>query len=244
MATSDEPKPTPNYRRYIGISLLAVVAVLGGATYVLLKPVPLEDDAPEVVEHAHEHAPTESAHDLSISSTEAKINPDGSSRTAIGSKPWTLVEEQEVDSSLIPAYKEIVEGRVLVAISDELSDLEEADNIDLYIPQLEQTYKTTVDEVKVSLGSNRVYKGHMMSGENPYFYVITVGPKFVFGHFETPNGSYELFGNRSLAWLMPTKHMDQNIDYSRPDYIVPDVDPIPDNLKDRFPTEPKEQTER
>ena len=238
MVASDELKPVKNKRRTLSVLALVIVAVLGAVTYVLLQRTPLEEDAHEVVAPELEKVPTEDSSDVAVASRLADV--DVTDANGTGTITWTVASEQDVDSSSVPAYKEVVEGRVLLQISDDLPSLEQFDVIDIYIPQLDETYQTTIDEVKISLGSNRVYKGHMFSGDNPYFYVLTVGSKNVFGHFETPQGSYELFGNRTLAWLMPSVNMDKNIDYSRPDYIVPDLDPIPDNLKSRYPTKPKE----
>ena len=53
-------------------------------------------------------------------------------------------------------------------------------------------------------------------------FTITVGPGNTFAHLSTPEGTYELVATGELGWLMPTANMDRHVDYSVPDYILPE----------------------
>ena len=233
MSASEQSVKSGVNRQLIGAMLLVGIALCGGLTYVLLNPV----------SDVHDTNGQQSGVNLSHSEerlvSEATLNEETAALNRNSSTPpgvllWTIADEATVEDSLIPAYKEVVEGRVLLSMNDDLANLKIADEIGVYIPQLEASYLTKIDQAKTAPRSNRVYRGKLLEGENAYFYVVTVGLKNVFGHFETPEGSYELFGNTSYAWLMPSINMDQEVDHSRPDYLVPNVQLIPDNLASKY----------
>lgn len=134
---------------------------------------------------------------------------------------WIDTSGTKVDERLIPSYKEEVEGSALVEISHLLDRLEKGDTLHLTVPQESHTYKTSVDEVKRALGVAS-YSGRVVEGENPLSFLITVGQNSVFANFSTPHASYELWGNRRYGLLMDYANIDQGVDYSKPDYYLPE----------------------
>ena len=40
------------------------------------------------------------------------------------------------------------------------------------------------------------------------------------GNIGTINGTYELVWTASFGWLMPSKNMDPNVDYTKSDYVI------------------------
>lgn len=134
---------------------------------------------------------------------------------------WIDTSGTEVNEKLIPSYKEEVEDSALVEISHLLDRLEKGDTLYLTVPQENHTYETSVGEVKRALGVTS-YSGRVVEGDIPLSFLITVGQSSVFANFSTPHASYELWGNRRYALLMDYAKIDQGIDYSKPDYYLPE----------------------
>ncbi len=135
---------------------------------------------------------------------------------------WQPVDAGSIDPARIPSYKETVENAVLVELSPSMWSWSAGEQITLSVPQIGMTYTPVIDRVEISLGSNRSYVGRLIEGEFPYSFVITVGERNAFANLSTPQGSFELVGNTQLAWLMPTANMDRHVDYSQPDYFIPE----------------------
>ena len=54
--------------------------------------------------------------------------------------------------------------------------------------------------------------------------VVTVGPGRVFAYVDTAAGPYELIANDRLGWLLPSSSMMAGIDFSKPDYLLREVE--------------------
>ena len=68
---------------------------------------------------------------------------------------------------------------------------------------------------------NRSYTGLLKDTEGrDYRFTITVGAKNVFAQLGTSQGTFELVASNEMGWLMPSRYMDQHMDYSQPDYYV------------------------
>ena len=161
---------------------------------------------------------------LSDSSSTTSALDDDAVRTA-----WTEVKPADAEQDQIPDYKEEVEGAVLVQFAGDIQDWNENDQVLLAVPQTDEKFLVTVDKVSTTLGTNRSYKGKLIDGEKTYSFVITVGQRNIFANFATSEGRFELVGNTSYAWLMPTENMDQHMDYSEPDYFIVDGHPHEDH---------------
>ena len=141
--------------------------------------------------------------------------------TSNPSLAWIDTKGTKVDEKLIPSYKEVVEGAALVQISHLLGRMEVGDTILLSVPQENHTYETLIKDVKRSLGVTS-YSGRVVEAEIPLSFLITIGKRGVFANFSTPHASYELWGNRHYALLMDHANIDQGVDYSKPDFYLPE----------------------
>ena len=170
-------------------------------------------------------APVESAdHQEPVRGTAVGFAPDqtdaqAADTVAAPGVAWEAVDASVVESALIPDYEQ-VEDAVLVAMGDGLNAWEAGDLISIAVPQTGSTYTTVIDRVDTTLG-RRSYLGRVAEGL-PYSFVITVGERNAFAHVGTPQGTYELVGRGRFAWLMPTVNMDRHVDYSKPDYYIPE----------------------
>ena len=135
---------------------------------------------------------------------------------------WQAVDVGSVEAESIPVYKETVEDAVLVELSPAMWSWSAGEQITLSVPQIGMTFTPVIDRVETALGSNRSYVGRLTDDEFPYSFVITVGERNAFANLSTPRGSFELVGNTQLAWLMSVANMDQHVDYSQPDYFIPE----------------------
>lgn len=134
---------------------------------------------------------------------------------------WTVVDKDTVEPHLLPKYKEQVWRAALVKISDELKALQVGDEVSIFVPQEKSSYPTTIVRVETGLG-NVSFTGRLNDYTFSLSFLITLSESHTFANFSTPFASYELVGNASYAWLMNTAHIDQHVDYSKPDVIIDD----------------------
>ena len=124
----------------------------------------------------------------------------------------------------MPPYKEVVANRALVRVSEALRLGTIADRIALVVPQLGQEYEGVVEEISVDSWGNWSYVGLLRDvDDRDYRFLITAGAINTFAHIGTSRDSFELVAtDGELGWLMPTANMDQHVDYSKPDYYIPE----------------------
>ena len=138
---------------------------------------------------------------------------------------WRIVNPGSVNE--LPPYKEVVPGRVLVRVSEALRLGMGGDRIALAVPQLGTTFEGVVERFETDSYGNVSYIGLLTEADGRnYRFIITAGAHNTFAHIGTSHGSYELVANSELGWLMPTAGMDQHVDYSQLDYILPEEPPI------------------
>ena len=133
---------------------------------------------------------------------------------------------QSVDSTSVaelPPHWEVVENRALVRVSSGAGLWRVGDRIAIAVPQLGTTYASTINEIVAGPGGARSFLGVLVEGA-PGRFVITIGRGSVFAFVPTPEGTYELVANGELGWLMPSANMDTDVDYSIPDYHIPNDD--------------------
>ena len=131
---------------------------------------------------------------------------------------WTAIDEKTVTK--LPAYKEVVQDRVLVRIVDTPGEWRVGQRIAIPIPQLNEVFTPVIERIQSGPSSNRSYIGTLteVAGRNHRF-TITVGPRNTFAHLSTPDGTYELVAAGELGWLMPTANMDRHVNLSVSDFV-------------------------
>lgn len=140
---------------------------------------------------------------------------------------WRVVDEGEVEAT--PPYSESWSeaGRVLVDVTAAASQARAwrvGDHLAVEMPALGGIREWTVEGIGEGFDArSRSVRGWIdTGGEWPRRIVVTVGPGRVLAYIDTPQGPYELTGNARLAWLLPSSSMMAEIDFSEPDYILPD----------------------
>ena len=144
---------------------------------------------------------------------------------------WRVVDEGSVQ--VTPPFSESwsEEGRVLVDVTAAAAQADAwrvGDRLAFELPQLGGIHEWTVERIDEGQdGRSRSVRGWIDNGDRPpRRIVVTVGPGRVLAYIDTPRGPYELTGNARLAWLLPSSSMMAGIDFSKPDYILPDR-PVP-----------------
>ncbi|MDE0680153.1 MAG: M12 family metallo-peptidase [Gammaproteobacteria bacterium] len=90
------------------------------------------------------------------------------------------------------------------------------------MPQLGAIFEGIVERLETDSYGNVSYVGLLTEADGrDYRFIITAGARNTFAHITTSRGTYELVAKGELGWLMPTAGMDQHVDYSVPDYIIP-----------------------
>lgn len=144
----------------------------------------------------------------------------------IDNTAWHVLDPDTVDE--LPEYKEVVPGRALVRISEDLQDWKEGDEVLLAIPQLGGSFEGVVEQIDEDPWGNRSYTGLLKEPNGrDYRFVITAGPENVFAQLGTSQGTFELVASDEIGWLMASRYMDQHVDYSQPDYYIVE-EPTPD----------------
>ena len=135
---------------------------------------------------------------------------------------WIAVDPDTVAE--LPPYKEVVVGRALVRVSEALRLGTLTDRVVLAVPQLARVYEGVIEEIEVDPWGNVSYVGLLQDADQQdYRFLITAGPSNTFAHVGTSSGTFELVAtNGNLGWLMPAANMDQHVDYSKPDYYIPE----------------------
>lgn len=134
---------------------------------------------------------------------------------------WETVDESSVDT--LPAYKEVVAGRALVRLAEPAGGWRAGSELGFEVPQLGQTFPGVIERVDDDPWGNRSFVGLLREPDgSEYRFVVTIGARNQFANIGTSRGAFELVAADGLGWLMPTANMDQHMDYSRPDYYIPD----------------------
>lgn len=155
-------------------------------------------------------------------------DPELGTRQQGGPEPlWHVVDEASVQ--VAPPYPESWSeaGRVLVDVTAAASRADSwrvGDRLAIELPQLGGVHEWTVERIVVGQDArSRSVRGWIDSAEDrPRRIVVTVGPGRVLAYIDTRRGPYELTGNARLAWLLPSSSMMAGIDFSQPDYILPE----------------------
>ena len=114
--------------------------------------------------------------------------------------------------------------RALVRVSTALRQGAMSNRMTLAVPQLGRNFEGMIEEMDEDYWGNVTYLGLVrdVDGRN-YRFVVTAGPRNTFAHIGTSKGTFELVATAGdLGWLMPTRDMDRHVDYSQPDYILPE----------------------
>ena len=119
-------------------------------------------------------------------------------------------------------------GRALVDVTGLVSEAETwrvGQRMAFALPQLGEIYESTIERIDHGPGRSVSVRGLIPSadGKNRRV-VVTAGPARVFAYIDTEQGSYELFGDRRLGWLLPSSSLKAGVHASPTDYVLPETE--------------------
>ena len=118
------------------------------------------------------------------------------------------------------------DGRTLVDVSvaaGAASGWRVGDRVSIELPQLGISHEGAIERIEEGMGYSRSARGWAIGADGrPRRFVVTVGPTRVFAYIDTVEGPYELVADTRLGWLLPSSSMLAGIDFSKPDYIIPE----------------------
>ena len=201
-------------------SVLAVAVVIG---WLIRSPVTLQDPGGALDEEEvhNEVAMTVGASVVDSAETPTAVATDDIDSGEAAAALWQAVDESSVEE--LPAYKEIVEDRVLIRITGATTGWEVGQRVTIPVPQIDEIYMPVIERIVPGPAGIRSFVGKLTEDDNRnYRFTITTGPRNSFANLYTPFGGFELVATGELGWLMPAANMDQHVDYSIPDYVIPE----------------------
>ncbi len=138
---------------------------------------------------------------------------------------WTVVSKDEIAPERLPPYLETYTDARLVSLASDLAHWGPGYRIVFDIPQTGARLESVIERVESGLAGNISYIGRVDRDDALQRMVVTVGARNAFAFIDSDQGSYEMVGNREFGWLMSTDGMEQHMDYSQPDYYIPDNNP-------------------
>lgn len=145
---------------------------------------------------------------------------------------WRVLDERVADVK--PPYPAdwSETGRALVDVSSAArtaSAWRVGDRVLMQLPQLGVAYEGGIERLDEGMGHSRSARGWATGADGlERRFVVTVGPTRVLAYIDTPYGSYELVADTRLGWLLPSASMLAGWDFSKPDYILPELQAEPE----------------
>ena len=150
----------------------------------------------------------------------------GTERQGAARPLWRVLDEGSAQALPPYAASWSEAGRLLVdvtATSQEAPAWQVGDRLAVEVPQLGGVRQWTVERIDQGHDArSRSVRGWIDGDAQRRRIVVTVGPGRVLAYIDTPQGPVELTGNARLAWLVPSSSMMAGIDFSQPDYILPE----------------------
>ncbi|MDE0479529.1 MAG: hypothetical protein F4X09_08675 [Gammaproteobacteria bacterium] len=215
-----------------------VCAVMAALAFVFVAGLPGGGDADrtraaggaETTARSSDAAPEVT--DLSSGMPESDIpadSPPDPNRFAGGAQPgWTAIDEGAVEPERLPPRLETYTDARLVRLTGYLENLGPGSRVAFGIPHTGARLESVIERVESGLAGNVSYIGRVDRDDVLHRVVVTVGARNAFAFIASDQGSFEMVGNREFGWLMSTSGMERHVDYSEPDYYIPE-----NSLRDR-----------
>jgi hypothetical protein len=132
--------------------------------------------------------------------------------------PWVEADPGAF-TELPPAWDQVANARLLRLDRRRMGEIDTGGELEIPIPQLNATFTVVAERVETKASGARSVRGHI-EGDRRFGFVLTLGETSTFATIGTPQGIFNLAGNRELAWIVSQRELDRLLDPSRPDYVV------------------------
>ena len=209
----------------------ALLAFLAVASSVLLAWLGLHPERQEAVSDGLSGAGDEEAPKLQArpqTASQAPVSPPmASERLERAALLWGVADLSAVPNP--PPYPDSwsKEGRALVRLAGDLAEaraLGVGDPVSLLVPQIGAAEQALVEEVEGPPEARTLSGFAKLGGGRGRRWVVTVGQESLFAWLDTPKGVFELAvrGGGREGWMVPMASKLAGMDFSKPDYILPD----------------------
>ena len=122
----------------------------------------------------------------------------------------------------IPGAQSEIEGAMLLKFdSEKLRELQTGDVLIINIPRTSTEFNLNIEKIEIHPGDIKVISARQQGNAARARLLLTLGQQNTFANLASTYGNYELVGNTETGWLMPSANMDQHVDPSKPDYVIP-----------------------
>jgi hypothetical protein len=140
---------------------------------------------------------------------------------AINPPPSFWREVTSVDAKFAPVLSLKLEQHRLITFEREaLIDIKEQDKVELYIPHVKKRHEVWIERVARLKSGNLSITG-AVDGQSDFPFVLTLGEDSVYAVFGTEDGVYNVRGNETHAWMIPTAELKKRRDFKEPDFRTP-----------------------
>lgn len=110
-------------------------------------------------------------------------------------------------------------GKGMPVNMNDLSNLNGGDEIAIFVPQEDSVHEGLITEASTTPSGNRVITGFL---DGRHRFVFTVGEFQTFGTIQTETGRYQLEVRDGTGRIISVKTINEGLDFSQPDYVVPE----------------------
>ena len=153
----------------------------------------------------------------------AAISATASAQAADGAQSgWSVVDPNAIAPERLPPFQETYTDARLVSLTGNPGNWGPGSRVVFDIPHTGERLEAVIERVEPGLAGSISYIGRVDRDDALHRVVVTVGVRNAFAFIDSDSGSYEMVGNREFGWLMSTVGMEMHVDYSKPDYYIPD----------------------
>jgi hypothetical protein len=128
------------------------------------------------------------------------------------------------DERFAPALTLKLEQHRLIAFDREaLIGITAQDKVELYIPHVDMHREVWIERVARLKSGNLSITGSV-DGKPDFPFVLTLGENSVYAAFGTEDGVYNVRGNETHAWMIPTAELKKLRDFKERDFRTPDIE--------------------
>ncbi|GEM_PF-6245220 len=104
--------------------------------------------------------------------------------------------------------RENLQGEVYLEVdNDHISSLEAGDTLELEVPYFDMYQNVEIESTKFDSRGNKTLNAKFLMNEDQYTTTITINGHAIYGHIETPHGTYSIAGDGQYAWMAESQDL-------------------------------------
>ncbi len=104
--------------------------------------------------------------------------------------------------------RENLQGEVYLELDNEhISSLEAGDTLALDVPFFDMYQNVEIESTKIDSRGNKTLNAKFWMNDDLYNTTITINDHAIYGHIETPHGTYSVAGDGQYAWMAESQDL-------------------------------------